>query len=87
MAKKSIWSERYIALEIGQSYEIIANYKYRVCEQKLRQTIRGGHLPFFKLLGMRLILVHNTSQQFTAEIAKCDKGKRHSPPISLEPTW
>lgn len=27
MAKKSIWSERYIALEIGQSYEIIANYK------------------------------------------------------------
>jgi hypothetical protein len=41
-------------------------------ETKINNT--RGHLPFFKLLVMRLILVHNTSQQFTAAVAKCDKG-------------
>jgi hypothetical protein len=33
--------EQDLAQEIGQSYEIIANYKCLVCERKLRQTVQG----------------------------------------------
>ena len=43
MAKRPIL-EQELALEIGQSYEIIANYKCLVCEPMFKKAVLGGRL-------------------------------------------